>query len=253
MSFRLRQVALSAHEIDPVTDALCDVFGLSIGYRDPGVAVFGLVNAVIPVGQEFLEVVCPTTEDAPARRYLERRGGDCGYMVMLQTASWDADRSRAEALGLREVWTGELPDIRGLHLHPRDTGGALLSLDQPEPAEAWRWAGPDWPDHVRTDRVTALRGVSVGAPDPEAVARRWGDLLERKPERDAGGDVQLALDESFVRFVPAADAAGEGVVGVTLVARDPDAVLAAARMRGLDTDETSTTICGTRFELEARA
>ena len=29
--------------------------GISIGYRDPGVAVFGLVNAVLPVGQGFLE------------------------------------------------------------------------------------------------------------------------------------------------------------------------------------------------------
>ena len=70
-------------------------------------------------------------------------------------------------------------------------------------------------------------------------------------ERDAGGDLRLAFDGSFVRFVPSTTRADEGVVGVTLETRDADAVLAAARRRGLPTDAASCTLCGTRFELEA--
>lgn len=246
---RLRQVALAAHDLEKVTSLLCEVFGLSAGYHDPGVAVFGLENVVLPVGQQFLEVVSPVREDAPARRYLERRGGDCGYMVMLQTADWDADRARAERLGMRVVWTGELPDIRGLHLHPRDTGGALLSLDQPEPPGSWRWAGPTWSDHVRTDRVTGLAGVTIGCAAPGPVAERWGELLARRPEPDGGG-ARIALDEGFVRFAPADGPAAEGVVGVTLRVRDAEAVLSAARRCGLAADATGCTLCGTRFELQ---
>jgi hypothetical protein len=231
---RLRQVALAAHDLGATTDALCAVLGLEIAFRDPGVAVFGLTNAVMPVGDTFLEVVSPATADAPARRYLERRGGDCGYMVMIQTKDFEADRSRAGRLGARVVWSGELPDIRGMHLHPKDTGGALLSLDEPVPAGEWRWAGPAWRTRVRTARVTALRGATIGCPRPEEVAARWGELLGLAPGKDARGP-RIALSDGFLRF--------------TLTARDPAAVLVAARERGLPTGRASFTLCGTEIEL----
>src|SRR4051794_11157989 len=60
MWIRLRQVALVAAELAPVLDDLHDVLGLEVAYRDPGVATFGLENAVLPVGTQFLEVVAPT-------------------------------------------------------------------------------------------------------------------------------------------------------------------------------------------------
>jgi catechol 2,3-dioxygenase-like lactoylglutathione lyase family enzyme len=123
---RLRQIALVARDLDPVVDDLCAVLGITVAFRDPGVGVFGLRNAVMPVGETFLEVVSPIAPDASAVRYLARRGGDGGYMVLLQTSSLDADRRRLDALGVRVVWEIELPDIRSVHLHPRDTGGVIL-------------------------------------------------------------------------------------------------------------------------------
>ena len=47
---RLRQIALAARELEPVLDELHAVFGIEVGYRDPGVKMFGLHNGVIPVG-----------------------------------------------------------------------------------------------------------------------------------------------------------------------------------------------------------
>jgi hypothetical protein len=38
---RLRQVALAARHLDRTVDALCSEFGLTVCYRDPGVATFG--------------------------------------------------------------------------------------------------------------------------------------------------------------------------------------------------------------------
>ncbi len=247
---RLRQIALAAHVLEDATDAFEAVLGIDVAFQDPGVAVFGLENAVMPLGQEFLEVVCPTAEAAPARRYLERRGGDCGYMVMVQTEGWEADRARAEAQGIRVVWEAELPDIRGMHFHPRDTGGALLSLDQPDPPESWRWAGKRWTEHVRTERVVGLRGVTVACLEPGVVAARWGELLDLTP---SAGDAlpRLDLEDTFIEFSTAASAPEEGVVCVTLRVRDAAAILAAARERGLPTDDTSFTATGTRFRLEA--
>ena len=54
---RLRQIALVAHDLESVLGDLDKVLGLEVAFRDPGVAAFGLVNAVLPVGEQFIEVV----------------------------------------------------------------------------------------------------------------------------------------------------------------------------------------------------
>ena len=80
---RLRQVVMAARDLDPVVDALCGVLGVEVCFRDPNVGVFGLKNALMPLGDAFLEVVCPVQPDASAARYIARKGGDCGYMVII--------------------------------------------------------------------------------------------------------------------------------------------------------------------------
>src|SRR5215472_6849772 len=142
---RLRQVALIAHEIAPVARQFETVFGLQVGFRDPGVEVFGLKNVVMPVGGEFLEVVSPFREDASGARYLARRGGDAGYMVILQDDDALAHRARLEAIGARVI--ARSPDRRYLytHYHPGDCAGVLLSIDSVAGDAAWRDAKSDWP------------------------------------------------------------------------------------------------------------
>ena len=71
---RLRQVALVAREIEPAVEALRSVLGLGDPFRDPGVAEFGLRNAVMPLGDDFLEVVSPVQPGTSAGRWLERHG-----------------------------------------------------------------------------------------------------------------------------------------------------------------------------------
>ena len=95
---RLRQIALAATDLGGTVDALVDVLGIEVSFNDPGVGVFGLENAVMPIGETFLEVVSPVREDASARRWIERRGGDAGYMVILQCddfATLDSEVGRA--------------------------------------------------------------------------------------------------------------------------------------------------------------
>ena len=62
---RLRQVALVAEKLAPVEAELCQVLGVEVCYRDPGVGHFGLENALFPVGNQLLEVVAPVQEVAP--------------------------------------------------------------------------------------------------------------------------------------------------------------------------------------------
>ncbi|MEE9606258.1 MAG: VOC family protein [Myxococcota bacterium] len=229
---RLRQVALVARDLDPVVEALCRVLGIEVAYRDPGVGVFGLRNAVLPVGETFLEVVSPERPDTSAGRFLERRGGDGGYMVIVQTDPLDAARRRVSELGVRIVWETTLEDAATIHLHPRDLGGAILSLDAMDPPDSWRWAGPAWKGHVRTDVTLAIAGVEIEARDPAAMAARWSGVLARPASASGAGEHEITLDSGSIRFAPEREGRGEGVSSLLVRARDPEELLERAREAG---------------------
>jgi hypothetical protein len=211
---RLRQVALVATDLDPVVDSLCEALGLEVGFRDPGVAEFGLVNALMPIGDTFLEVVAPSQPNTTAGRLLDKRGGGGGYMVILQCDDLERRRARLADLGVRVIWRADLPTVAGTHLHPRDVGGAILSLDQAEPTASWAWAGSKWEDHIRQAVVTGITGVVIGADDPSKMARRWAEVIDAPTSAD-GTAVELSW--GVIRFEPAG-ARGEGVDGVELSA-----------------------------------
>ena len=66
---RLRQIALVSRSLDAVAQQLEAVFGLKVGYRDPGIIRYGLRNAVLPAGTAFIEIVEPVTQEASAARF----------------------------------------------------------------------------------------------------------------------------------------------------------------------------------------
>jgi hypothetical protein len=203
---RLRQAVLVASELEPVAARLRSELGLGEPYADPGVAEFGLRNAVYALGDTFLEVVSPSEPGTAAGRHLERRGGDGGYMVIFQLDDLEAARARVESLGIRVVWRIDLPDISGTHLHPADMRGAIVSLDRAEPPGSWRWGGPDWTGREGAGAPGRLAGVTLEVSDPDAVAARWAEVLSvPAPE---GERPVLALDGGSVAFEPA-DAEGE--------------------------------------------
>jgi hypothetical protein len=246
---RIRQIALVARELEPVVADLCAVFDLEVSFRDPGVAEFGLHNAVMPVGDTFLEVVSPVREGTAAGRFLERRKGDGGYMVILQSDDLAADRRRAEALKVRVVWEVALSDIATIHLHPRDLGGALVSLDQPRPPASWRWAGPGWERRMRTGVVKRIAGAELQAADPAALARRWAEVFARGATWDGADVHEIALEEGRLRFVPPRDRRGDGIAVVELEAADAERARRVARERGLSPDGARIEIGGVRFRL----
>ena len=244
---RLRQVVIAAGRLDSTIEQINTVFGLDVPFRDPGVEEFGLVNGVLPIGDTFLEVVTPVTENAPARRFLDRRGGDGGYMVIVQTDDLAADRRRLDELGARIVWSIDLPDVSTVHLHPRDVGGAILSLDEVRPPESWRWGGPGWEQKTRSKRVREVVAVDFGSPEPEVLATRWSRVLGRKVMRVNGNRFSIALDRGVLRFGPAAV---EGVIGYGLAATDVAAIRTSAAKLRLETVADAIVIGGTRFTLE---
>jgi hypothetical protein len=210
---RLRQVALVARDCEQVAGELRRAFGLAEPFHDPGVGQFGLTNAVFAVGDTFLEVVAPAQPGTTAGRYLERRGGDGGYMAIFQVPDLAAARRRLADLKVRVVWTADLPDIAGTHLHPGDVPGAIVSLDWAEPAQSWRWAGPSWTGQAPEHPPGGLAGLTIEVSDPLAAADRWAAVLGIPA---SGATVDMGGSGQRLRFVPARAGHGEGITDVTI-------------------------------------
>jgi hypothetical protein len=190
----------------------------------------------MPVGTTFLEVVAPTREGTTAGRLLDRRGGDGGYMILLQTDSLERDRARFAELGVREVFEVTEDDIEEVHLHPKDVGGAIVAFTQATPTESWRWAGHGWQEHVRTDVVTGICVAELQDPDPTALAERWSRVVDRPARPLTNDSFEIELDRgTSLRFVPASDGRGSGLGGFDVKAADGvekrELALAGARIR----------------------
>ena len=246
---RLRQIAFIAHELQPIADQLGAVFGLEVGFRDPGVEYFGLRNVVMPVGGEFLEVLEPFRDDASGARYLGRRGGDAGYMVILQDADALAHRARIEALGARVIARSRGETYRYTHFHPADCAGVLLSIDSVEGDAGWRepksdWppAGPDWRQHQSAEAL-GIASVTLQARDPLGACERWTALLGR-PAATHGEALEIALERGVIRFVAPLDEDGTGVVGLDIEVTSPHDALGRARAAGLPVGGGAAQICG---------
>ena len=253
MWLRLRQIALVAEKLAPVEQALADVLGVEVAYRDPGVGHFGLENALLPIGNQLLEVVAPIRENTTGGRYLRRRGGDGGYMVITQCDDHGPRRTRVEALGVRIVNQFETEQFRNMQLHPKDTGGSFFEIDEQlgegahRPDGPWEPAGPDWRSHRRTERVTGIVAAELQCGDPQRVARRWAEIAEI--ELVGNSDPVLPLDNAELRFVPCRDGRPEGLGGMYLACADREAVLTAAEARGVRTGPAQVQLCGMRINL----
>jgi hypothetical protein len=244
---RLRQIAFIAHELDPIAEQLNAVFDLKVGFRDPGVEFFGLHNIVMPVGGEFLEVVSPFRDDASGARYLARRGGDAGYMVILQEDDAFAHRERLEKAGVRIIARSPKGAYRYTHFHPGDCGGVLMSIDSVdgdagwrEPMSDWPPAGPQWRAHPSTAAL-GISAVTIQSRDPVAACERWSELLQQ-PAR--GETLEVALERGVIRFVEPVDDDGTGVVGLDIEVKDAEAALERARAANLPVAGGAVEICG---------
>lgn len=256
MFLRLRQLCLVAHDLEPVVEDLEAVFGIAVCHRDPAVAKYGLHNALLPIGTSFVEIVAPTKDETAAGRYLDRRKGDGGYMVILDTDELDRWQKHVDAIGIRVAARLASDGYRGLQLHPRDTRGALLEINWSKGGAdinaAYHPAGPGWQACVRTTVVKAITGAELQSDHPERLAAKWSEILG-KPARPIDGQWRVDVDNACLRFVPPGDDRGEGLSGIDIEITERARVRDVARGRGLAVTDSSVVIGGVRFNLsEAR-
>lgn len=226
MSVHLRQICLAAADLTPTVAELSRRLGLSVAHEDPAVGEFGLENRLLRLDHQFLEVVSPVRGDAPVWRFLKRRGGDGGYMVILQVIGAEAYamiRARAAAMGIRTAFEAGGESWKLTQFHPGDTGGSFLDIEwdaAEDPKGPWFAAGGlGWQDVPASAETLAFSGAAIAALDPEATAARWAELLG-VPR--AGTLLKLA--DAWIRFVAADKVSETGIAAVSLKVRDSEAM-----------------------------
>ncbi len=83
--------------------------------------------------------------------------------------------------------------------------------------------------------ITAMTAAELQSEDPDRLARRWSEVMER-PVQMRDGQRVIALDDATLRFTEATDGRGEGLGGLDLACAD-------STRAGL------VQICGIRFRL----
>lgn len=251
MTLRIRQIVLAARELRPTVAQLQGVLGVNVCYHDPEVGKFGLENALMCIGHKgfvhFLEVVVPIKDNTAAGRHLDRHG-DSGYMLILQTDDLARDRERFDKLGVRIVWQAKHDDVSAVHLHPKDIGAAIVSIDQPIPPESWRWAGPEWQRHVKATGAQRVVSTTIAARDPAAMAERWATVLGTDAPVRRADSFRIDIQDGALEFVPGPS---DVIAGFGIAMPNPRTALDEAHRLDLPTDGNAVTICGTRFELHA--
>jgi glyoxalase-like protein len=253
MSIRLRQICLVAKELAPVIDDFKAIFAVDVCFVDPAVAVFGLENSLMPIGGNFLEVVAPIKEDTAAGRYLKRRDGDGGYMVICQCDEHAPRKARVAELGIRKVMESDGHEYSVMQLHPRDTGGSFLEIDFQKGGEdingPWEPAGKDFHKAIRTDVVRGIAAAEIQSPDPKDLAERWSKIVEIPLKPDKAGNPSIRLENATIRFVKDTDGRGEGLGGLDLIASNRTKALEAATRLGKRASDGTIQVCGMRMNL----
>jgi hypothetical protein len=241
----IRQIVMVSGLRDPIVNDLCKLFNFEVAFNDPGVAHFGLENAVIPIGTDFLEVVSPVEENTTAGRYLNKRGGDGGYMIIIQVDKFEDSQKLVNEYNIKTVWETDLPKAKAMHLHPKQMGGAILSLDWMEPKESWKWAGPNWEKNI-SGPIKGIDGVEIQSDDPELMLNTWLRVLG-DVERDH--ENKILLDNTWIKFSQATDGRGPGISAFSLKAENSNEIIERAQNLGFMVDG-KITIGGVKFYLK---
>ncbi|GAB1269407.1 hypothetical protein NBRC116493_26600 [Aurantivibrio infirmus] len=260
MAIYLRQICLVAEKLAPAIDELSAIFSIPNCYVDPAVNKFGLGNTLLLIGSQFIEVVAPLENNSPlestaAGRFLKRRAGDGGYMVICQVPTLQEQRAiRARALdnNVRVAYESDRETWNIMQLHPADMGAAFFEVDWDKEADmqgSWHPAGGlGWQGKVSTEVVNKISAIELQSDDPDKLALHWAAVaglhVEYKNEIPI---VPLANVE--LRFVKANDGRGAGLGALDLQVVDKQRLLKQAEARGVMIKENQLMICGTRFNL----
>lgn len=124
-------VGIAVHDLDAAI-ARAGTYALAPVSRHR-VEVQGVEEVMLPVGESFVQYLCPLGPDTTVGRFLERRGEGLhhvAYRVADLRAALDALDADGVRLIDREPRTGSEPGTLIAFVHPESNNGTLVELVQ---------------------------------------------------------------------------------------------------------------------------
>lgn len=124
-------VAIAVRDLDAAIDYYQRAFGADVAHREV-VERDGVEEAMLAVGESYVQLLTPTRDDSPVAKAIEKRGEGLhhiGYRVVDCAAALDAMR----AAGATAIDDAPRPGSRGTtvaFIHPKGSFGTLIELVQ---------------------------------------------------------------------------------------------------------------------------
>ena len=243
----LRQVALITQDLEESLRFWTGLLDLEECYRDD-LSAFGLSNVLMPIGDDFLELLQVEDPGSAGGRFLERHGEGL-YMTIFEGTDAATLLHDLAQNDVPVAWQLESPHYASVHLHPKAMGRVLYSVEHPKEPGEWPPAGFDWKRHARTDVVRRIAGVGLITPNADEDAGRWHRLFGTAPARYWVQDglriaqVPIGTSNTFIEFqqpldpnAPAVrylERQGPGMYYWALETPDLDRALERARAQGV--------------------
>lgn len=248
---RLRQICLAASNLEPAVADLAAIFETSVCVRDFHVDIYGLTNALLPIGDDFVEIVAPGQPGTAVERFIERSKGRGGYMAIFECDDPEERQMHVEALGIRMPHIIDRPEYRNIQLHPKDCRATILEFARSSRDHDLR--GNWWPAGPKSHQASpksnshaAIVAVEVTSPDPKALAEHWAGIT-KLPVLDHERPT-LSFDNGKVLFTVGNT---ERLDTVVVAADNPGRVLEVAKQLGRSVGDERFELAGVGFRIVA--
>lgn len=130
---RLQRIDHVGYAVESLDEAIAyheRLYGAAVAHRET-IDTDGVREALIAVGDSFIQLLEPTREDSPVARFLARNGGPGIHHVGYGVADVAATLDDLIAMGARVVDDHPRPGSRGCtvaFLHPKGALGVLVEL-----------------------------------------------------------------------------------------------------------------------------
>ena len=127
----LDHVGIAVYDLDEAVSFYESAFGAQLAYRER-VERDGVEEAMLTIGDSFVQLLTPTRDDSAVAKWLARHGPGLHH-VGYRVTDCEQAQSRAVSAGARSIDEAPRPGSRGttvVFLHPKTAFGTLIELVQ---------------------------------------------------------------------------------------------------------------------------
>ncbi|MEA2451788.1 MAG: methylmalonyl-CoA/ethylmalonyl-CoA epimerase [Actinomycetota bacterium] len=128
---KIEHVALAVEDLDKAVQHYADVWGLEVSHRER-VEDQGVEEAMLPLGESFLQLLGPTSPDTTVGRFIATRGEGLHH-IAYEVDDLEGALAELKAKGVRLIDEAPRKGGRGhmvAFVHPKGNHGLLVELIQ---------------------------------------------------------------------------------------------------------------------------